>query len=283
VTVPAANPFLDSALARDRLYATADRLSARTSALLTARTTGTPVTEVLIHLAQTVLGTATEQARVLDIGCGRGSTSLALTTGLRPATLIALDAAPAMLTATRQRLAAGSCPPTAQVVAGDFHRLPIDDRSIDLAVAAFCLYHSTRPSRALAEIARCLRPGAAVIVATKSRDSYAELDQLVATAGLDPLATERPSLYQTLHSDNLADLTATAFTVEHVQHDQHLFRFTDLGHAATYLATSPKYQFPHGLAGDPAPLAAELRRRLPDRPVETLSTVSYAIGRRRAP
>jgi SAM-dependent methyltransferase len=282
--VSAANPFLDSALARDHLYAIADRLSARTSALLTARTTGTPVAEVLIDLARTVLGAAAGRTRVLDIGCGRGSTSLALTTHLRPATLIALDAAPAMLTATRQRLAAaGICPPTAHVVAGDFHRLPVEDRSIDLAVAAFCLYHSTQPARALAEIARCLRPGAAVIVATKSRDSYAELDQLVAAAGLDPLAAERPSLYQTLHSGNLADLTATAFTVEHVQHDRHQFRFTDLDHAAAYLATSPKYQLPHGPAGNPAALAAELRRHLADRPVETSSTVSYAIGRRDAP
>lgn len=281
--MPAANPFLDTALARDHLYATADRLSARTSALLGARTTGTPAAEVLINLARTVLGAAAGQARVLDIGCGRGSTSLALTT-LRPAILVALDAAPAMLTATRQRLAAaGTRPPAARVVAGDFHRLPIDDRSIDLAVAAFCLYHSTQPARALAEIARCLRPGAAVIIATKSRDSYAELDQLVAAAGLDPLAAERASLYQTIHSRNLADLTATAFTVEHIQHDQHQFRFTDLDHAAAYLATSPKYQLPPGLAGNQVALAAELRRHLADRLIETSSTVSYAIGRRHAP
>jgi SAM-dependent methyltransferase len=281
--VPFANPFLDRALARNHLYATPDRLTARTSALLTARTTGAPVADVLIDLARKALRVAARQARILDIGCGRGSTSLALATHVRPTTLVALDAAPAMLAATRNRLAAaGISTRSAHAVAGDFHQLPFGDQTFDLAVTAFCLYHSAQPPCALAEIARCLRRGAAVIIATKSRDSYAELDQLVAATGLDLHAPDRPSLYHTLHSGNLADLTATAFTVEHIQHDRHRFRFIDLGHAAAYLATSPKYRLLSGLAGNPTALAAVLRRRVSDGPIETTSTVSYAIGRRHA-
>ncbi len=46
------------------------------------------------------------------------------------------------------------------------------------------------------EITRCLRPGGTAILATKSADSYRELDQLVAASGLDPAALSRPGLYQ---------------------------------------------------------------------------------------
>ncbi|MFE1591408.1 class I SAM-dependent methyltransferase [Nocardia sp. NPDC058705] len=59
-------------------------------------------------------------------------------------------------------------------VRGDFHHPPLPDASFNVLVAAFCLYHSTRPADVVAEIAHCLAPGGRAILVTKSVDSYQE-------------------------------------------------------------------------------------------------------------
>jgi ubiquinone/menaquinone biosynthesis C-methylase UbiE len=106
---------------------------------------------------------------IADIGCGRGTTTCMLAGRLPQARIIAIDLSAALLGATRTRL-----PGTAQAGAAraDFHRLPLRDGACDLAVAAFCLYHSRSPERVIAEVARCLAPGGTAIIAVKSADSY---------------------------------------------------------------------------------------------------------------
>ncbi len=270
---PAPDPFLDQALLRGALYGGAERLARRTTALHRAKTAGRPVAGVIVELARAALPAP---RTVADIGCGRGTTTRQLAADLRPATLIGVDASPALLAAARHRA------DTAWIrwIAADFHRLPFADRCCDLVVAAFCLYHSPRPTDALAEIGRCLTPGGAIIMVTKSADSYRSLDRLVADAGLDPQALQRPSLYAAAHTDNLPDLLPGTLRLGQVLHEVHRFRFTDLAHAAQYLATSPKYQLPEHLRGNPDRLATALRRRIPDRPVTATSTITYLLAHR---
>src|SRR5260370_23765145 len=160
---------------------------------------------------------------------------------LRAAAVVGVDLSPALLAATRHRLPAESGPALA---CADFHHLPMADARCDVVVAAFCLYHSAAPGRVISEIARCLRRGGTAILVTKSADSYRELDHLVAASGLDPCALSRPSLYQTAHSGNLPALVSAHLRVQRVIHHGHRFTFTNLAHAAEYLATSPKYQLP---------------------------------------
>src|SRR5436190_21370606 len=134
----------------------------------------------------------------------------------------------------------------------DFHRLPLPGDSVDVAIAAFCLYHSLRPADVVAEIARCLAPGGRAVLVTKSADSYQEIDQLIAASGrLDLEAAGRPSLYATFHSGNAANTTAAAMLVLQTQHQQQVFRFQHLDHFADYVATSPKYTLPAHLAEHP--------------------------------
>jgi SAM-dependent methyltransferase len=260
-----ANPFLDSV---PDLYATSDRLACRTDALHRAKIAGRHVADVIAELAPPTASV------VADIGCGRGTTTAVLASRLSPSALIAIDASAALLETARQRV------PDARFVCADFHSMPLASSSCELVVAAFCLYHSHEPRVVLSEIARCLVPGGTAILVTKSADSYRELDALVAASGLDPAATERPSLYETANSANLPGLTDQALHVCGVIHERHVFRFADVGHLAEYLTTSPKYVLAEDLPHRPTEIAAELRTRLTNGPLTTSSTVTYVIARR---
>jgi ubiquinone/menaquinone biosynthesis C-methylase UbiE len=270
------NPFLDPAM-RSQLYGSPERISRRTDALLAAKITGRNAADVIADLATAALHPRPVHLAIMDVGCGRGSTTRRLAERLRPDTLIAVDAARALLADARARLGTRH---GLIWVGADFHQLPLPTARLDLAVAAFCLYHSAQPAVAVAELARCLRPGGALILVTKSADSYAELDDLVAAAGLDPAAASRPSLYETFSSQNLLDTLPADLHVEHLIHQTHRFRFQDLAHAARYLATSPKYQLPAEIRGSPDALTRTLAAAVPDRPVHATSTVSYAVTRR---
>lgn len=62
---------------------------------------------------------------------------------------------------------------------GDAQDLPFDDDTFDTVVAAWMLYHVPDVDRALAELARVLRPGGALIAVTNSADHISELRELV--------------------------------------------------------------------------------------------------------
>jgi len=256
-------------------YGSADRLTARTSALHAAKTAGQDATATITTLAARHISSGQV---VCEIGCGRGTTALALAAALAPRTLIALDQSAALLDVLRARFAATGY--TAAAVRADFHRLPLYGASVDLVVAAFCLYHSPKPRAVLAEIRRCLTPGCAVVLATKSADSYRQIDDLIVASGLDPDVAMRPSPWAAFHSGNAAALTDPVLPVHEVEHQRHEFRFPDLAHLAAYAATSPAYRLPTRLAADPGALAAELRRRVPDRPLTATSTVTYLTATR---
>jgi ubiquinone/menaquinone biosynthesis C-methylase UbiE len=272
----AGSPFTDPAQIQGPLYATAGRLARRTGALHQAKVRGRHAGQMIADLAADAIPPARLPATVMDLGCGRGTTAQMLAERLPGTRLVAVDLSGPMLNVARRRLPGGR----AAFVRADFHRLPLASASCDAAVAAFCLYHSASPGQVIGEIARCLRPGGIAILATKSAGSYRELDHLMADARLDPDALTRPSLYQTAHSANLAQLTSPHLSIEQVISDAHEFVFSGLAQAAEYLVTSPKYQLPAAVATDPAALSTALRQRLPDGPVAATSTVTYITARR---
>jgi SAM-dependent methyltransferase len=267
------SPFTDPGLVAGSLYATADRLARRTGALHAAKISGEDATDTIADLAARY---ATTRPVVCDIGCGRGTTTLRLASRLTPARLIALDRSPALLTVVAGR--AQHAGHTVDTVCADFHHLPLPEASVDVAVAAFCLYHSSHAEHVVAEIARLLAPTGCAILVTKSADSYHEIDQVIAESGLDPEATSRPSLYAGFHGDVAAEIAAIALRVDHIVRQRHVFRFAGLDHLATYVATSPKYRLPEHLAGNAAELAEELGRLMPDTPITTTSIITYVVA-----
>jgi SAM-dependent methyltransferase len=269
------SPFTDPGLVGGPLYATAERLARRTGALHAAKISGGDATATVADLAARFVPAA---PTVCDIGCGRGTSTLALADRLAPARLIALDQSPALLKVVADR--ARRSGHAVETLCADFHHLPLPEVTVHIAVAAFCLYHSPRPEQVLAEIARCLVPGGRAILVTKSADSYYEVDQLIAESGLDPDAPDRNSLYASFHGDVAAEITAHVLRVEHVVRQCHVFRFTGLDHLAAYVTTSPKYQLPEDLTGHATELADELRRRIPDKPITTTSSITYVEAAR---
>ena len=268
-----ANPFTDPAEVQGPLYATVGRLASRTSALHRARVSGRHAADVIADLAAAAASPA--PAVIADIGCGRGTTTLTLAGRLPRARIAAIDLSAALLTAARNRTAA---PVRAAAIRADFHRLPLADRSCDLIVAAFCLYHSPDPASVIIEIARCLTYDGTAVIAVKSANSYRELDRLMAASGLDPAAESRPSLYQAAHSGNITAIAETGLAVRRAVHETHRFVFPALADAAEYLATSPKYDLPPALGGSADALAAALAARLPDQSVTATSVVTYLVA-----
>jgi SAM-dependent methyltransferase len=270
------NPFLDPSQIRGTLYQDARRLSRRSSALTRAKTSGRHVPDVITGIAARWLPGRAPR-RIADVGCGCGSTTLALASRFPADTVTGLDLSPALLRAAAQRLQTGGY--AVPLLCADFHQLPFAEASHDLIVAAFCLYHALEPALVIAEIGRCLSREGITILVTKSEDSYQELDLLVEQAGLDPEARNRPSLYSTANSTNLPTLTSQHLDVLHVVHEPHTFCFTDLDDLAEYMITTPKYALPAQLTGNSAALARELRIVVPDDCVTMTSTITYVVAR----
>ncbi|HTO07057.1 MAG TPA: methyltransferase domain-containing protein [Myxococcota bacterium] len=121
--------------------------------------------------------------RVLEVGCGTGSVWSAnaerLPAGL---SLVLSDLSPGMLEAARRRLAQLS--PAPELRTADAQSLPFPDASFDVAIANHMLYHVPDRARALAELARVLRPGGRLVASTYPWTHLLELRELTARLGL---------------------------------------------------------------------------------------------------
>jgi ubiquinone/menaquinone biosynthesis C-methylase UbiE len=112
---------------------------------------------------------------VLDVATGTARVPLLLASQSWFDGLIhGLDLTPAMLDRAQARLAAAGCEARVALRQGDAGALPWPDASFDLVTSLEALEFFPHPRRALAEMARTLKPGGALIV-SKYPDLWARM------------------------------------------------------------------------------------------------------------
>ena len=107
------------------------------------------------------LGHLLPPLRVADLGCGEGY--LTIETSRWASRVIAVDRSPAVLERARG-LAKRRHVRNVIWKRGELEKLPIGDRSVDLALLSQALHHAADPARALSEAARIVVDGGRVVI-----------------------------------------------------------------------------------------------------------------------
>ncbi len=120
---------------------------------------------------------------VADLGCGTGDLACRLAHNVRH--VVAVDRSAAMLKAARRRV---DGLPNVELHRADLEELPLDDACCDAALLVLALTYVPEPERVLAEAARILRPGGAVVLADLVRhdDDVFRRRMGQASLGFDP-------------------------------------------------------------------------------------------------
>lgn len=108
--------------------------------------------------------------RLLEVGCGWGELAARMATELG-CSVVGIDQSPRMVELARER--------GVDARVGDVQALGFGDAAFDAVVAAWMLYHVPDLDRGLAECARVLRPGGALVAVTNAAADFTELWELV--------------------------------------------------------------------------------------------------------
>jgi SAM-dependent methyltransferase len=114
--------------------------------------------------------------RILEVGCGEGELAEQMAREL-DAAVVAIDQSERMVELARAR--------GVDARVGDVQALDFKGQTFDCAVAAWVLFHAQDVDRALAELARVLRPGGRLVAATNGPDHLAELYELLDAAPIE--------------------------------------------------------------------------------------------------
>jgi ubiquinone/menaquinone biosynthesis C-methylase UbiE len=144
---------------------------------------GTDITR--LDDASAEIGELPDGARVLDVPSGSGIALRGLRPG-RQVDLVAADISPRMLERTREAARSRGVEDQVTTTLADVGALPFDDATFDLVVSFTGLHVFPDPRRALHEMVRVLRPGAAITGSALFADDFRGLERrygLVHAAG----------------------------------------------------------------------------------------------------
>lgn len=158
------------------------------------------VSELLVDTADLRAG-----CRVLDVACGNGNATLAAARS--SAYAVGVDFVPALLESGRRRAAAERL--DAEFRLGDAEDLPVPDASFDAVLSVFGVMFAPDHQRAADEIARAIRPGGTVGLASWTPDGFvAEMFGVITRHVPAPPGGESPMLWG--NDRHLSDLFGDA-------------------------------------------------------------------------
>jgi ubiquinone/menaquinone biosynthesis C-methylase UbiE len=184
-----ASRLSDSTYLREQQYKDASNLNAR---IELHRRFSTNRYSLFRWIFDHLLAALGPEARILDVGCGPAHLWKRNLDRLPPGWQVTLtDFSPGMIEEARQAIAGHENQFGFQVA--DVQALPFEDAAFDAAVANYMLYHVPDRPRALAELARVLRPGGRLFACTNGAnnllDLKALLDQFYPEAANVPLSS----------------------------------------------------------------------------------------------
>lgn len=110
--------------------------------------------------------------RGLEVGCGPGFLAVELAREVAPGgRVVAIDASPEMIATARARVGREGLGGLVELSPGEATRLPFPAESFDFVVAVQVYLYVGEIERALAEVARVLRPGGRLVVVDTDWDS----------------------------------------------------------------------------------------------------------------
>jgi SAM-dependent methyltransferase len=121
-----------------------------------------------LYRSMAALAELPDGATVLDVPCGGGVALRALRPG-QPVRRIAVDVEPTMLARFERRArerGLGEDAGSLQLLEADMRALPLPDACADVCLAYSGLHMVGEPAAAIAELARCLKPGGELLGAT---------------------------------------------------------------------------------------------------------------------
>lgn len=119
-----------------------------------------------LYRSMEVVAALPDGATVLDVPCGGGVALRALRPGQR-VRWVAVDVEPRMLARCGRRAGErGLDDGSVELVEADMRTLPLPDATADLCLAYSGLHMVAEPASAIAELARCLKPGGELVGST---------------------------------------------------------------------------------------------------------------------
>lgn len=204
---------------------------------------------------------ARQGLHLLDLAAGEGN--CALEAARRGARVTAVDASPAMV--ATGRAATGDLP--VEWVEADARTLPLGDAEAGAAVSSFGVIFVPDPEAAVAEVARVLRPGAPLAVATWVPDGVVSATTRVFQRHVGPPPHD---VYQWGREDRVRELLAGDFTDVRVEVRPLPWPAESAEDAVAWMAAnSPQHVHAFRTMGDAAPgvqaeMAAVIREHLGD-------------------
>lgn len=193
---------------------------------------------------------------ILDVGCGTGINLLEMARVLGPCRkLTGVDISPGMLEVAKKKAAAAGVPATFMV--GDAEALEVPDGAFDIVVCNSAYHWFPDRARAIRELARVLRPGGQLLLATLAAPGYEEWIGVVNSVWARLFGRACSAFPEMPTPGELsAELRAAGFGIEHFKYqiapamvkDVPEFLTTLAVVAPVWLASAPKGEAPRILA-----------------------------------